>query len=75
MMKFIRFLLLGCMAILVASCQPTIAEESRFSTPVIAETGFAYPDGYETAFENYLSLDHVQHHDQTIRLFANDIAM
>ena len=34
-----------------------------------------FPEDYQTAFTNYLSLDRVQNPDQVIRLFANDIAM
>lgn len=34
-----------------------------------------FPENYATSFVNYLSLDRVQNPDQTIRLFANDIAM
>lgn len=33
------------------------------------------PADYRSTFTNYLSLDRVQNADQTIRLFANDIAM
>lgn len=33
------------------------------------------PEDYAATFTNYLSLDRVQNPDQTIRLFANDIAM
>lgn len=42
-----------------------LAEEPRIS----------FPAGYQTAFENYLSLDRVQNPDQIIRLFANDVAL
>ncbi len=34
-----------------------------------------FPENYKTEFTNYLSLDRTQNPDQTIRLFANDIAM
>ena len=34
-----------------------------------------YPEGYETTYSNYLSLDRVQNPDQVIRLFANEPAM
>lgn len=34
-----------------------------------------YPEGYESTYTNYLSLDRTQNPDQVIRLFANDIAM
>lgn len=34
----------------------------------------AFPENYKD-FENYLSLDRVQNHDQIIRLFANDAAL
>lgn len=34
-----------------------------------------FPEGYESEFKNYLSLDRVQNPDQIIRLFANDIAL
>jgi cytochrome P460 len=34
----------------------------------------SFPADY-TQFENYLSLDRVQNHDQIIRLFANDVAI
>jgi len=33
-----------------------------------------FPENYRAEFENYLSLDRVQNHDQIIHLFANDIA-
>ena len=34
----------------------------------------SFPENYKD-FENYLSLDRVQNHDQIIRLFANDAAL
>ena len=34
-----------------------------------------FPENYRTTFTNYLSLDRLQHPDEIIRLFANDIAM
>lgn len=37
------------------------------------EPRISFPAGYRQ-FDNYLSLDRVQNHDQIIRLFANDIA-
>jgi len=40
-----------------------------------ADPQVALPEDYRTTFTNYLSLDRVQNPDQTIRLFANDIAM
>ncbi len=39
------------------------------------DTKIPFPADYKTTFTNYLSLDRVQNPDQTIRLFANDIAM
>lgn len=39
------------------------------------EERIAFPKDYSTTFENYLSLDRVQNHDQIIRLFANDMAL
>jgi len=35
----------------------------------------AFPDDYRSTYTNYLSLDRTQNADQTIRLFANDVAM
>lgn len=40
-----------------------------------ADPQVALPEDYRSTFTNYLSLDRVQNPDQTIRLFANDIAM
>lgn len=37
------------------------------------EPRISFPTGYRQ-YDNYLSLDRVQNHDQIIRLFANDIA-
>lgn len=35
----------------------------------------AFPAGYASGFQNYVSVDRVQNPDQVIRLFANDIAL
>ena len=35
----------------------------------------SFPENYRETYTNYLSLDRVQHPDQVIRLFANDLAM
>lgn len=45
------------------------------SMAVAEEERIAFPAGYASKFTNYLSSDRVQNPDQTIRLFANDIAM
>lgn len=35
----------------------------------------SFPNNYQSTYTNYLSLDRTQNPDQTIRLFANDVAM
>ena len=35
----------------------------------------SFPENYRETYTNYLSLDRVQHPDEVMRLFANDIAM
>lgn len=44
-------------------------------TALADEERISFPADYKTQFENYLSLDRVQNHDQIIRLFANDAAI
>ncbi|MFK8080897.1 MAG: cytochrome P460 family protein [Granulosicoccus sp.] len=47
-----------------------------FATTVISdESPVKFPENYATTYTNYLSLDRTQNPDQTIRLFANDVAM
>lgn len=49
---------------------------SSFVTlPLYADTRVALPKDYAIQFTEYLSLDRVQHPDQFIRLFANDVAL
>ena len=45
------------------------------SVALADEEQVSFPANYKTTFENYVSLDRVQNHDQIIRLFANDIAI
>lgn len=45
------------------------------TTAVADEARISFPADYKTQFQNYLSLDRVQNHDQIIRLFANDAAI
>lgn len=45
------------------------------SAALADEERISFPADYKTQFENYLSLDRVQNHDQIIRLFANDVAI
>lgn len=59
-----RRLLIAAAAVLVGT-SGAAAEQPRMN----------FPEGYRTAFENYLSLDRVQNADQIIRLFANKAAM
>lgn len=40
-----------------------------------ADQKIVFPADYRSTYTNYLSLDRTQNPDQTIRLFANDIAM
>jgi len=39
------------------------------------QSKISYPENYRATYTNYLSLDRTQNPDQTIRLFANDVAM
>ena len=50
---------------------------AALSSSVVAQDKqpLTYPADYRNTFVNYLSLDRTQNPDQTIRLFANDIAM
>ncbi|MCH9674162.1 MAG: cytochrome P460 family protein [Gammaproteobacteria bacterium] len=52
-----------------------IATLTLANLAVAEEQRIGFPSEYRTAYTNYLSLDRVQNPDQTIRLFANDIAM
>ncbi len=45
------------------------------SVALADEERVSFPANYKTTFENYVSLDRMQNHDQIIRLFANDIAI
>lgn len=59
-----RRILIAAVAIASAACLAA-AEQPRVS----------FPQGYQSAFKNYLSLDRVQNPDQVIRLFANKAAI
>lgn len=59
-----RSLVIAAAAILVGTLGAA-AEQPRMQ----------FPEGYQTTFENYLSLDRVQNPDQIIRLFANKAAL
>ncbi len=45
------------------------------SLTATADQKIEFPADYRSTYTNYLSLDRTQNPDQTIRLFANDIAM
>ena len=45
------------------------------STVTGGDKKISFPENYRETFTNYLSIDRVQHPDQVMRLFANDIAM
>jgi len=57
------FVLLGTVSLVVSS------------TVTGGDIKISFPENYRETFTNYLSLDRVQHPDQIMRLFANDIAM
>ncbi|MFK7859637.1 MAG: cytochrome P460 family protein [Granulosicoccus sp.] len=55
---------------LVGSCVVLFA-----ATVIGDDSPVTFPEDYATTYTNYLSLDRTQNPDQTIRLFANDVAM
>lgn len=52
-----------------------VAVASTASLAVAEQPRISFPQGYQSAFKNYLSLDRVQNPDQIIRLFANNTAV
>ena len=65
---FRLFILFSAVSLVLSS---TVAgnEESKYNQKI------AFPENFQQTYTNYLSLDRVQHPDQVVRLFANDIAM
>lgn len=59
-----RFPIIACIAAAILT-STAFAQDGRIKLP----------SNYKTAFTNYLTLDRIQHDDQIIRLYANDIAM